>query len=61
MEEVNRFLADVFIPANNDLFGKAPAAIPVPSCPRRAGNHCHEPHRLVHARDRSMVAVAGPR
>ena len=61
MDEVNRFLADVFIPAHNDLFGKAPAAIPVPSCPRRAGKLCHEPRRLVHAGDRSMVAVARPR
>ena len=46
MEEVNRFLADVFIPAHNDLFGKAPTEIPVPSCPRRAGNPCHEPSKL---------------
>ena len=61
MEEVNRFLADAFIPAHNNLFGKAPAAIPVPSCTRRAGKPCHEPRRLVHARDHSMVAVAGPR
>ena len=30
-------------------------------CPRRAGSPFHEPRRLVHGRDRSRVAVAGPR